>query len=124
MIKHTLNFVAAVTLATSVMAGGDDRNKGPVEALEVTTMPSNEVDRPIDSQVSETTKSVTREKVTSISQASCQKSLGLSDNNIAIFKNAKNGNYLGNTGPMNSFGTVFSPNRWNSYMSCVNTNNS
>jgi hypothetical protein len=37
-----LNFVVAVTLATGVMAGGDDRDQGPVESLEV-VIPSSEL---------------------------------------------------------------------------------
>jgi hypothetical protein len=33
-MKNTLSFVAAFALATSVMAGGDDRDVGPVESFD------------------------------------------------------------------------------------------
>ncbi|HCJ77928.1 MAG TPA: hypothetical protein DHV75_03050, partial [Gammaproteobacteria bacterium] len=34
IMKNTLSFVAAFALATSVMAGGDDRDVGPVESFD------------------------------------------------------------------------------------------
>lgn len=34
MIKTTLSFIATVLLTTLVFAGGDDRDKGPVESLD------------------------------------------------------------------------------------------
>jgi hypothetical protein len=49
----------------------------------------------------------------------CQDKIGLSESNIAIFKKAKSGGYLYNTGPVESFGTVFSPKRWDAYLACV-----
>lgn len=35
MIKNSLIFVVITTLATSIIAGGDDRDVGPIESLEV-----------------------------------------------------------------------------------------
>ncbi|MBA5248450.1 MAG: hypothetical protein FE834_02785, partial [Gammaproteobacteria bacterium] len=34
MIKNSLIFVVTTTLAMSVIAGGDDRDMGPIESLE------------------------------------------------------------------------------------------
>jgi hypothetical protein len=34
MTIKTLTFVAAITLATSIIAGGDDRDMGPVESFD------------------------------------------------------------------------------------------
>ncbi|NYT27099.1 MAG: hypothetical protein H0A76_03905 [Candidatus Thiodubiliella endoseptemdiera] len=34
MMKNRLTFVVAMTLAMGVIAGGDDRDMGPIESLE------------------------------------------------------------------------------------------
>ncbi|CAB5504855.1 hypothetical protein THERMOT_2041 [Bathymodiolus thermophilus thioautotrophic gill symbiont] len=149
MMKYTLNFVVAITLATGVMAGGDDRDKGPVESLEV-IIPSTEllvgnqapsvideqtpfvVSNPlvvgnqslsIDSQALGTAKLTVGGRTVSVgSHIACQEKLGLSDDNVTIFRKAKIGDYLYSMGPVDSLGTVFSPNRWSTYFSCVDAN--
>jgi hypothetical protein len=49
----------------------------------------------------------------------CQDTLNLSDSNIALFKKALAGGYLYNTGPQVKYGTEFSANRWDKYITCV-----
>ena len=49
----------------------------------------------------------------------CKVNLGLSDSNIALFKKALEGGYLGNVGPQVTNGTEFSSNRWDDYIECV-----
>ena len=49
----------------------------------------------------------------------CQDTLNLSDSNIALFKSALEGGYLGNVGPQVKYGTEFTANRWDKYITCV-----
>jgi len=49
----------------------------------------------------------------------CEDTLNLSDSNIALFKKALSGGYLGNVGPQVSQGTEFTANRWDKYVTCV-----
>ena len=49
----------------------------------------------------------------------CQDTLNLSDSNIALFKKALAGGYLGNVGPQVKYGTEFTANRWDKYITCV-----
>jgi len=49
----------------------------------------------------------------------CQDTLNLSGSNIALFKKALAGGYLGNVGPQVKYGTEFSANRWDKYITCV-----
>jgi len=49
----------------------------------------------------------------------CQDTLNLSDSNIALFKKALAGGYLGNVGPQVKHGTEFTANRWDKYITCV-----
>jgi len=49
----------------------------------------------------------------------CQDTLNLSDSNIALFKKALAGGYLGNVGPQVKNGTEFTANRWDKYITCV-----
>jgi len=49
----------------------------------------------------------------------CKDTLNLSDSNIALFKKALAGGYLGNVGPQVKHGTEFTPNRWDKYITCV-----
>ena len=49
----------------------------------------------------------------------CQDTLNLSDSNIALFKKALSGGYLGNVGPQVKYGTEFTVNRWDKYITCV-----
>ena len=49
----------------------------------------------------------------------CQDTLNLSESNIALFKKALVGGYLGNVGPQVKYGTEFTENRWDKYITCV-----
>jgi len=49
----------------------------------------------------------------------CQDTLNLSDSNIELFKKALIGGYLGNVGPQVKYGTEFTLNRWDKYVTCV-----
>ena len=49
----------------------------------------------------------------------CQDTLNLSESNIALFKKALAGGYLGNVGPQVKYGTEFTANRWDKYITCV-----
>ena len=49
----------------------------------------------------------------------CKDNLNLSDSNIALFKKALAGDYLGNVGPQVKHGTEFTANRWDKYITCV-----
>ena len=49
----------------------------------------------------------------------CQDTLNLSDSNIELFKKALSGGYLGNVGPQVKYGTEFTANRWDKYITCV-----
>jgi len=49
----------------------------------------------------------------------CEYTLNLSDSNIALFKKALAGGYLGNVGPQVKYGTEFIANRWDKYITCV-----
>ena len=49
----------------------------------------------------------------------CQDTLNLSDSNIVLFKKALVGGYLGNVGPQVKYGTEFTVNRWDKYITCV-----
>jgi len=49
----------------------------------------------------------------------CKNTLNLSDSNIALFKKALAGGYLGNVGPQVKYGTEFTANRWDKYITCV-----
>ncbi|SMM99909.1 hypothetical protein SPONL_977 [uncultured Candidatus Thioglobus sp.] len=120
MIKSTLSFVAAFTLAASVMAGGDDRDTGPVESLD-SLAPNAE--RSVGNQAPGKLKLTVGGKLVSINaHIACQSNLGLSESNISIFRKAQAGDYLYNTGPIDSVGTVFSPERWDNYFACVDAN--
>ena len=49
----------------------------------------------------------------------CKDTLNLSDSNITLFKKALAGAYLGNVGPQVKYGTEFTANRWDKYITCV-----
>mgnify|MGYP003386886540 CR=1 FL=1 len=115
MTIKALTFVATITLATSIIAGGDDRDMGPVESF--------------DSMHPVTGKTMTLSKVigktpsgtpvTQRAHQACQDKLGLSDSNIARFKAALALGSEYNTGPIDSMGTLFSPERWEDYYNCI-----
>jgi len=53
----------------------------------------------------------------------CKSTLGLSETNIQLFKQAISGKYLYSTGPQGENGTEFSSNRWDKYISCISSLN-
>ena len=63
--------------------------------------------------------SISGEIVTEAIHDFCKINLGLSESNIKIFKDALEGNYLGNVGPQVEYGTEFTMNRWEKYIDCV-----
>jgi len=108
--------VATLLLTTSAIAGGDTRDLGPVESLDSITISSEEI---IEQEVIGKTDSgvVITEEV----HNTCKDKLNLSNDNIVRFKEALSGGYLYNVGPLDTLGTMFSPNRWDSYFNCIET---
>ncbi|MEJ6559319.1 MAG: hypothetical protein QNL82_06145 [Candidatus Thioglobus sp.] len=124
MTIKTLTFVAAITLATSIIAGGDDRDMGPVESFDSmqpvtgkTVITEQAPDTMTLSKVIGKTPSGVA--VTQRAHQACQDKLGLSDSNIAIFKAALAVGSEYNTGPIDAMGTLFSPERWEDYYNCI-----
>ena len=123
-MKNTLSFVAAFALATSVMAGGDDRDVGPVESFdEIAPIAEPIADQTVvgnqDPQELVLGTTPTGIAVTKAAHVACKDRLGLSDDNIARFMDALAGDSVYNTGPIDAMGTLFSPNRWADYYTCV-----
>jgi hypothetical protein len=123
-MKNTLSFVAAFALATSVMAGGDDRDVGPVESFdEIAPIAEPIADQTVvgnqDPQELVLGTTPTGIEVTKAAHVACKDRLGLSDDNIARFMDALAGGSVYNTGPIDAMGTLFSPNRWADYYTCV-----
>ncbi len=122
-MKKLLVSIGVLTLSASVViAGGDDRDTGPVESLDAMAPPSEQVlDNQVPAQAPETMKLTVGGQAVSVgAHIACQDKLGLSESNIAIFKKAQSAGYLYNTGPLDVFGTEFSPMRWDDYFDCVN----
>jgi hypothetical protein len=120
MIKNTLSFVAAFALATSVMAGGDDRDMGPVESFdEIAPIADQTVVGNQDPQELILGTTPAGIAVTKVAHIACKDKLGLSNDNIARFMDALAGGSVYNTGPIDAMGTLFSPNRWADYYTCV-----
>jgi hypothetical protein len=57
--------------------------------------------------------------ITLESHNKCKEEAGLTGYNIEIFKNALKSGSLYNTGPVGEHGTLFSPDRWDIYLDCV-----
>ena len=127
MMKNTLSFVAAFTLASSVMAGGDDRDLGPVESLDEMMPTADQVvvgnQDPQEMTLTDTSKVIGTTPagvpVTKAAHIACKDRLNLSDDNISRFMSALAGGFVYNTGPVDAMGTLFSPNRWADYYTCV-----
>lgn len=127
MMKNTLSFVVAMTLTTSIIAGGDDRDMGPVEAFDSMQPIAEKTviteQAPDTMTLSDTSKVIGQTPsgfaVTQAAHEACQVTLGLSDDNITRFKDSLAGGFLFNTGPIDAMGTLFSPSRWADYFSCV-----
>jgi len=126
-MKNTLSFVAAMALTTSIIAGGDDRDMGPVEAFDSMQPIAEKTviteQAPDTMTLSDTSKVIGQTPsgfaVTHAAHEACQVTLGLSDDNITRFKDSLAGGFLFNTGPIDAMGTLFSPLRWADYFSCV-----
>ncbi|HCJ87241.1 MAG TPA: hypothetical protein DHV73_03090 [Gammaproteobacteria bacterium] len=123
-MKNTLSFVAAFALATSVMAGGDDRDVGPVESFdEIAPIAEPVADQTVvgnqDPQELILGTTPAGIPVTKVAHIACKDKLGLSDENIARFMDALAGGSVYNTGPIDAMGTLFSPSRWVDYYTCV-----
>ncbi len=111
-------------LASNVLAGGDDRDKGPVESLDAIApiadqvVPGNQDAQSM--RLSDTSQDVIATvngvTVTKAAHEACKDKLGLSEVNIQRFKNVLS---LYNTGPLDEFGTEFSPGRWDDYFACI-----
>ncbi len=127
MMNKTLTFAAAITLTTGLIAGGDDRDMGPVEALDSMQPVAEKTviteQAPDTMTLSDTSKVIGQTPsgftVTESAHQACQATLGLSDDNISRFEDALAGGFLFNTGPIDAMGTLFSPERWADYFSCV-----
>ena len=120
MIKNTLSFVAAFALATSVMAGGDDRDMGPVESFdEIAPIADQTVVGNQDPQELILGTTPAGIPVTKVAHIACKDKLGLSDDNITRFMDGLANGSVYNTGPIDAMGTMFSPNRWADYYTCV-----
>jgi hypothetical protein len=124
IMKNTLSFVAAFALATSVMAGGDDRDVGPVESFdEIAPIAEPVADQTVvgnqDPQELILGTTPAGIPVTKVAHIACKDKLGLSDDNIARFMDALAGGSVYNTGPIDAMGTLFSPSRWVDYYTCV-----
>lgn len=121
-------FIIMFALVGSIFAGGDDRDKGPVESLDAIApvvdqkmIKANEMDGMVLTDTSKKVigRTTSGKPVTNAAHKSCKDKLDLSDYNIKIFKIALAAGDLYNTGPLNSLGTKFSPKRWAAYFSCV-----
>ena len=66
---------------------------------------------------------ISGEIVTVAGHESCKDTLNLSDHNVDLFKLSLAGDYLYNVGPLSQFGTEFSVNRWDKYISCIGSYN-
>ena len=66
---------------------------------------------------------ISGEIVTVLGHESCKDTLNLSDHNVDLFRLSLAGNYLYNVGPLSQFGTEFSANRWDKYISCIGSYN-
>ena len=108
-LKILSSCVATLVFTTSVMAGGDPRDFGPVESfdsLDSITISSNEI---IEQEVISTTSLGI--VITEEMHNTCKDKLNLSENNIARFKEALFSGNLYNIGPFDALGTLFSPSR-------------
>jgi hypothetical protein len=102
------------------MAGGNDRDVGPVESIdEIAPIADKTVVGNQDPQELVLGTTPAGIPVTKIAHIACKDKLGLSDDNIARFMDALAGGSVYNTGPIDAMGTLFSPNRWADYYTCV-----
>ena len=127
-MKNILSFVAVFALTTNVVAGGDDRDMGPVESFDSLAPVAEQIvvgdqnantmtlTNPADAVIGTTTSGTV---ITAAAHESCKVTLDLSEYNIELFKEALMGDYLYNIGPIDTLGTSFTDGRWANYFSCV-----
>ncbi|BBB22334.1 conserved hypothetical protein [Abyssogena phaseoliformis symbiont OG214] len=123
MINKTLSLVITFALVGSVMAGGDDRDMGPVEPIFDKVVVKGEHNI-VTMTLTDTSKAVIGQTTTGIpvtiaAHEACKDRLDLSNINIERFKQAFASGFLYNTGPLDEMGTLFSPKRWEDYSTCV-----
>ena len=128
MMKSTLSFMAVFALTANVVAGGDDRDMGPVESFDSLAPVAEQIvvgdqnantmtlTNPADAVIGTTTSGSV---ITTAAHDKCKVTLDLSEYNIEIFKEALMGDFLYNIGPVDTLGTSFSDGRWAGYFSCV-----
>ncbi|QKQ23749.1 hypothetical protein HUE58_00720 [Candidatus Ruthia endofausta] len=121
MINKTLSLVITFALVSSVMAGGDDCDMGPVEPIfdKVVVKGEHNTDT-----MTLTTSKVIEQTTTGIpvvvaAHKTCKDRLDLSNTNIERFKQTLASGFLYSTGPLDEMGTLFSPKRWEDYFTCV-----
>lgn len=121
MLNKTLSFVITCALVGSVMAGGDDRDMGPVEPIfDKVVVGEHNPDTMILTNTSKVIgQTTTGASVTIAAHEACKDRLAPSDANIERFKQALASGFLYNTGPIDKMGTLFSPERWADYFICV-----
>jgi hypothetical protein len=123
---------AASTAAYQAKVAYDARvakiKKDLVRQLEEIVEPDNYKSHLVEELIAQATAKLEKEKfigsisgeiVTVAIHEFCQDTLDLSDSNIALFKKALAGSYLGNVGPQVKYGTEFTVNRWDKYITCV-----
>ena len=121
MMKKTLGFAAVLALTTNLIAGGDDRDTGPVEPIfdKVVVTEQAPENMTLTNNQEVIGKTISGVPVTQAAHNACQHTLNLSAANIERFKTALAGGFLYNTGPLDAMGTEFSPERWAEYFDCV-----
>ncbi len=121
MLNKTLSLVVVYALAGSIMAGGDDRDMGPVEPIFDKVVAGRH--NPDTMTLTDTSKVIgqttTGVPVTMAAHKACKDRLNLSSANIERFKQVLASGFLYNTGPIDEMGTLFSPERWVDYFTCI-----
>ena len=116
-LKILSGFAATIIVTTSVMAGGDPRDFGPVESFDSLDSIAISSDEIIEQEViSKTSLGII---ITEEMHNTCKSNLNLSESNVARFKEALFSGNLYNIGPFDALGTLFSPSRWDNYFDCV-----
>ena len=116
-LKILSGFAATIIVTTSVMAGGDPRDFGPVESFDSLDSIAISSDEIIEQEViSKTSLGII---ITEEMHNTCKSTLNLSESNVVRFKEALFSGNLYNIGPFDALGTLFSPSRWDNYFDCV-----
>lgn len=118
-MKILSGYVMALIFAAGATAGGNPRDFGPVESFDSITIFSEEIIE--QAVIGKTDSGVV---ITEALHNTCKNKLNLSKDNITRFKEALSGGYLYNVGPLDTLGTLFSPNRWDNYFDCVEMHSS